>query len=234
MGPVPVMPAAQRQGSGQHERSFSHSSMYGQGSQGQQQSPFSTRNSAQPTVPNSRFNTSANSSQGPPQLGALSFQTPQPQQLPQLQGPPGPQGPISNPLMSHPPNQRPGSSGLGQVRAQSPPQMAPTKPVFGISLSRLYDRDALAVPMVVYQCIQAVDLYGLSVEGIYRLSGSVPHVNKLKGMFDTGGMNHPTLNHIGYTRIGLLTHTSQIPTRRISTSGTPRTSSTTSIVLPAC
>lgn len=40
--------------------------------------------------------------------------------------------------------------------------------------------------MVVYQCIQAVDLFGLNVEGIYRLSGSVPSVNKLKSMFDTG------------------------------------------------
>jgi hypothetical protein len=37
----------------------------------------------------------------------------------------------------------------------------------------------------VYQCIQAVDLFGLGVEGIYRLSGSVPHVNKLKTLFDT-------------------------------------------------
>jgi hypothetical protein len=57
--------------------------------------------------------------------------------------------------------------------------------VFGVSLSRLYERDSLAVPQVVYQCIQAVDLFGLGVEGIYRLSGSVPHVNKLKTLFDT-------------------------------------------------
>jgi len=64
--------------------------------------------------------------------------------------------------------------------------MAPSRPVFGVSLSRLYERDSLAVPMVVYQCIQAVDLFGLGVEGIYRLSGSVPHVNKLKTLFDTG------------------------------------------------
>lgn len=58
--------------------------------------------------------------------------------------------------------------------------------MFGVSLNRLYERDGLAVPMVVYQCIQAVDLFGLNVEGIYRLSGSVPSVNKLKSMFDTG------------------------------------------------
>jgi hypothetical protein len=76
-----------------------------------------------------------------------------------------------------------------QVHRQSPPvsapQMSPPRPVFGITLSRLYERDGLAVPMVVYQCIQAVDLFGLNVEGIYRLSGSLPHVNKLKNLFDT-------------------------------------------------
>jgi len=38
--------------------------------------------------------------------------------------------------------------------------------------------------MVVYQCIQAVDLFGLEVEGIYRLSGTQSHVNKIKSMFD--------------------------------------------------
>lgn len=40
--------------------------------------------------------------------------------------------------------------------------------------------------MVVYQCIQAVDLFGLGLEGIYRQSGSLNHINKLKGMFDAG------------------------------------------------
>lgn len=63
---------------------------------------------------------------------------------------------------------------------------APSKPVFGVSLSKLYERDGLAVPMVVYQCIQAVDMYGLGVEGIYRQSGSLSHINKLKSMFDAG------------------------------------------------
>lgn len=58
--------------------------------------------------------------------------------------------------------------------------------MFGLPLSRLYERDGLAVPMVVYQCIQAVDLYGLNVEGIYRQSGSMAHIQKLKNMFDTG------------------------------------------------
>ncbi|KAL8413482.1 hypothetical protein RB594_004930 [Gaeumannomyces avenae] len=120
-------------------------------------------------------------SQKPPQLGALPFQ-----QAPPQQGPPGGHHGHPNPLMQHQPAgaDRPGSGGFPQGRNHSPPQ-APTRPVFGVSLARLYERDSLAVPQVVYQCITAVDFYGLTVEGIYRLSGSVPHVNKLKSMFDS-------------------------------------------------
>lgn len=182
------MPAAQGQRpSSGHERSFSTNSGPGYSQNTMPSQAQSNRNSIQ-QIPNSRFNTVGSTGlQGAPQLGALPFQT---QPTPASQPPqqqmqmPGPQL-VANPLMSHPPGQqRPGSSGMGQMRNQSPPRMA--KPVFGVSLQRLYDRDALAVPMVVYQCIQAVDLFGLGVEGIYRVSGSQPHVNKLKGMFDTG------------------------------------------------
>jgi hypothetical protein len=64
--------------------------------------------------------------------------------------------------------------------------LPPLKPVFGLSLDQLFDRDGSAVPMVVYQCIQAVDLFGLEVEGIYRLSGSQTHIQTIKSMFDNG------------------------------------------------
>lgn len=65
------------------------------------------------------------------------------------------------------------------------------KPVFGVSLEELLKRDGSAIPLVVYQCIQAVDLYGLEVEGIYRLSGSSTHVNKLRAIFDNGKSPKP-------------------------------------------
>lgn len=152
---------------------------------------------------------------GPPQLGALPFQPsaqppphqqaqqppPQTQQQPllqfqqqqqhQQQGPHLPQLGPPNPLQQNPNQQGPGMPrpgyASGPARQQTPPQPGPpTRPVFRVTLSELYERDQLAVPMVVYQCIQAVDLYGLGVEGIYRLSGSLPHVNKLKAMFDQG------------------------------------------------
>ena len=62
----------------------------------------------------------------------------------------------------------------------------PLKPVFGVSLDDLLKRDGSAIPLVVYQCLQAVDLFGLEVEGIYRLSGSAVHVTKLRTIFDNG------------------------------------------------
>ncbi|KAI9689195.1 MAG: hypothetical protein M1822_000933 [Bathelium mastoideum] len=63
-------------------------------------------------------------------------------------------------------------------------QLPPVKPVFGVTLEELFRRDGTAVPMVVYQCIQAVELFGLEVEGIYRMSGNSNHINKLKSTFD--------------------------------------------------
>ncbi|GAB7353488.1 hypothetical protein MBLNU459_g3939t1 [Dothideomycetes sp. NU459] len=76
---------------------------------------------------------------------------------------------------------------LAQNRATSPAPAnlpPPLKPVFGVGLEELFRRDGTAVPMVVYQCMQAVDLFGLDVEGIYRLSGTASHVQQIKALFD--------------------------------------------------
>ena len=67
-----------------------------------------------------------------------------------------------------------------------PTEMPPLRPVFGVSLEDLFNRDGSAVPMVVYQCLQAVDLFGLEVEGIYRLSGTASHIGRLRTVFDNG------------------------------------------------
>lgn len=40
--------------------------------------------------------------------------------------------------------------------------------------------------MIVYQCFQAIELFGLDMEGIYRLSGSANHINQMKSLFDNG------------------------------------------------
>ncbi|KAG0154391.1 hypothetical protein PDIDSM_1771 [Penicillium digitatum] len=62
--------------------------------------------------------------------------------------------------------------------------LPPLRPVFGVSLNDLYARDGTAVPFIVYQCFQAVELFGLDVEGIYRLSGSANHISHMKALFD--------------------------------------------------
>ncbi|OBR05831.1 Beta-chimaerin [Colletotrichum higginsianum IMI 349063] len=220
----PNMPAAQQQRPSsqqqhqqplppqtqQHGRSFSTNNMLNQPSQ--QQQFQSNRNSG---VMTSRYNGSI-SSQGPPQLGALPFQTsqsPPPQQQQQQPPPPPPpqqqqqqqqsqyQPPQqlrqNNPAQQYPPQgPPPGAGGFPPHHSRQSPPVGPpgpssnaARPVFGLSLTRLYERDSLPVPMVVYQCIQAVDLYGLGVEGIYRQSGSLTHINKLKTMFDTDSSN---------------------------------------------
>ena len=59
-------------------------------------------------------------------------------------------------------------------------------PIFGISLECFSKRDGLAVPLIVYQCIQAIDLYGLEVEGLYRINGQPALVFRPRTQFDTG------------------------------------------------
>jgi hypothetical protein len=66
---------------------------------------------------------------------------------------------------------------------------APSRPVFGVELGELFAREQSAVPMVVYQCMQAVELFGLEVEGIYRVPGTDAHVNALRDAFDNNGPN---------------------------------------------
>ncbi|PGG98869.1 hypothetical protein AJ79_08745 [Helicocarpus griseus UAMH5409] len=64
------------------------------------------------------------------------------------------------------------------------PDLPPLNPVFGVSLEDLFQRDGTAIPMIVYQCIQGIELFGLNVEGIYRLSGNANHIAHLKALFD--------------------------------------------------
>ena len=70
-----------------------------------------------------------------------------------------------------------------------PSNLPPLKPVFGMTLEQLFQRDGSPIPMVVYQCIQAVDMFGLEVEGIYRVSGTAAHINKLKAIFNNGKLS---------------------------------------------
>lgn len=66
------------------------------------------------------------------------------------------------------------------------PPLPPTNPVFGVDLNTLYARSNAPVPTVVVQCIQAVELFGLDVEGIYRVPGSMSRIQELRSRFDNG------------------------------------------------
>ena len=100
-------------------------------------------------------------------------------------GPPQmPPARTATPVYSQPPT----PVGIGALQNNNSSNSLPAlRPVFSLSLEDLLRRDGSATPLVVYQCIQAVDLYGLEVEGIYRLSGSSAHVSKLRSTFDNGG-----------------------------------------------
>ncbi|KAF3917288.1 Beta-chimaerin [Arthrobotrys entomopaga] len=74
------------------------------------------------------------------------------------------------------------------ITRKQPPTQAPTpkplKPVFGVPLEVLLNRDGNAVPIIVIQCMTAVELYGLGVEGIYRQAGATSHIQKIREIFD--------------------------------------------------
>lgn len=102
----------------------------------------------------------------------------------------------------------------------------PINPVFGLTLEDLFRRDGSPVPMVVYQCIQAVDLFGLEVEGIYRIPGTSSHIQQMKALFDSGTCwPSPSNRRRDADYVQML---------RKWTLGTRRPSNMTSIVLPAC
>lgn len=66
----------------------------------------------------------------------------------------------------------------------------PLRPVFGVSLEDLYARDGIAVPFIVYQCFQAVELFGLDKEGIYGTSGRAKTIAYMQTLFDNGKLDY--------------------------------------------
>ncbi|KAL8699343.1 MAG: hypothetical protein Q9201_006055 [Fulgogasparrea decipioides] len=91
---------------------------------------------------------------------------------------------MAHPQILSPSYPQPPASTLASASEPALPDLPPLRPVFGLSLDDLLRRDGSAIPLVVYQCLLAVDLFGLDVEGIYRLSGSAMHVSKLRAIFD--------------------------------------------------
>ncbi|RCH80413.1 hypothetical protein CU098_003343, partial [Rhizopus stolonifer] len=57
-------------------------------------------------------------------------------------------------------------------------------PVFGVELTKLMQRDGQEVPLFLVKCIEAIEASGLKNEGLYRISGTGTHIQRLKSSFD--------------------------------------------------
>lgn len=60
------------------------------------------------------------------------------------------------------------------------------RPTFGVDLAEQMVRDDADVPPIVVKCCEAIEKYGIEAVGIYRISGTVVKVNKLKEKLDKG------------------------------------------------
>ena len=154
--------------------------------QGMPPQPIQTQNYPPTSGPNTGF--------GPPSIPPNGLNSsPKSQTFASSYGSSAPQLPpaqTSTPFYSTPPT--PISALQNNNSSTSLPAL---KPVFGVSLEDLLKRDGSAIPLVVYQCIQAIDLYGVEMEGIYRVSGSATHVAKLKAQFDHGRQAHKVFHN---------------------------------------
>ena len=79
-----------------------------------------------------------------------------------------------------------------------------SKPSFGVSLNRLFERDGSYVPVVLLQCMAAVECFGLDVERIYAISGKVSNVKTLRSVVDDGefpcGSPYSSVRNVELTR----------------------------------
>ncbi|XP_011795569.1 PREDICTED: rho GTPase-activating protein 27-like [Colobus angolensis palliatus] len=58
--------------------------------------------------------------------------------------------------------------------------------VFGCALAALCERERSRVPRFVQQCIRAVEARGLDIDGLYRISGNLATIQKLRYKVDHG------------------------------------------------
>ncbi|KAI7899699.1 Rho GTPase activation protein [Cokeromyces recurvatus] len=58
------------------------------------------------------------------------------------------------------------------------------KPVFGIDLTTLMQRDGYEVPLIVSKCVEAIESNGVKTVGLYRISGTNTQIQRLKNEFD--------------------------------------------------
>ncbi|THH17052.1 hypothetical protein EW146_g3687 [Bondarzewia mesenterica] len=78
-------------------------------------------------------------------------------------------------LLSHAPN------ALNGVPSAPPDKGRPT---FGVDLTEQMSRDNVEVPPIMVKCCEAIEKYGLYSQGIYRISGTMSKIAKLKERLD--------------------------------------------------
>lgn len=57
-------------------------------------------------------------------------------------------------------------------------------PTFGVNLAEQMMRDTVEVPRILEKCCEAIETYGITSVGLYRLSGTTSKVQKLKMVLD--------------------------------------------------
>lgn len=118
-----------------------------------------------------------------------------------------------------------GITATASAATMSPPQAPPGvisssvshMPVYGTPLDVLLDYEESTVPKAVYQCVQAVDHFGLEVENIYRTNGNNAQVQEIKRLFDADAdsvdLLHPSkeLNDIHSVASALKLYMRELP-----------------------
>ncbi|TFY79014.1 hypothetical protein EWM64_g4999 [Hericium alpestre] len=85
------------------------------------------------------------------------------------------------PLPHHVDRSHLGAYTPGSSNSQLPDRGRPT---FGVDLAEQMARDNAEVPPIMEKCCEAIEKYGLSSVGIYRISGTMSKINKLKERLD--------------------------------------------------
>jgi Rho GTPase-activating protein RGD1 len=96
-----------------------------------------------------------------------------------------------------------GNTPITQSSRFSPklPDSRPTTPkarTFGVPLEEVISRENGTLPHIVMQCVIAIDQFGLTTEGIYRISGGAKTVAKLKHLFESEPDNVDFRTPAGY------------------------------------
>lgn len=76
-----------------------------------------------------------------------------------------------------------------------------SRAIFGVDLAEQMIRDNVEIPLIVEKCCAAIEKYGLMSQGIYRISGTITKVLKLKEKLDKGAVPLLTSDYIMHVNL---------------------------------